>query len=75
LLFTLSVGYSSTARADSFAVGDFITYGQEQWGDTPMPGNAAKVLVLNDDAIYASTLGVLEGGGLLGLVGSRRRRR
>ena len=57
-----SAAFSNNARAGAFVDGDFVTYSQEAWGDTPAPGNAAQLLRDNYDAVYTPTLGVLQVG-------------
>jgi hypothetical protein len=49
-------------RLPPFLNGDFITYPQASWGDTPAAGNAASLLADNYNAVYAASGGVFEVG-------------
>ncbi len=51
-----------SAHATTFSPGNFVTYNQGEWGDTPAVANAALLLQTNYPSVYASTFGVFEIG-------------
>ncbi len=53
---------SAPAHATTFSPGNFATYNQGEWGDTPTASNAALLLQTNYPSVYASTFGVFEIG-------------
>jgi hypothetical protein len=55
-------GFNPNALASSFKDGDFTSYAQSEWGDTPNTFNAAWLLQENYNTVYASTSGTLEVG-------------
>jgi PEP-CTERM motif len=58
LLFALILVCSGAARADSFSAGQYVTYGQVEWGDVPNGTNAATLLADNYNAVYLPTVDV-----------------
>jgi hypothetical protein len=60
----LCAGFSGNVLDGSFTNGDFITFGQSDWGDASgIDGtDAAVLLAANYDSVYASSSGVLEVG-------------
>lgn len=54
--FSLMLACAGTAKADGFLTGQFVTYGQGDWGSG---GPASSLLSANYDTVYASTSEVL----------------
>jgi hypothetical protein len=62
LLLALVLVCSAAARADSFVAGQYLTYGQVEWGDAPNGTNAASLLQDNYNAIYVSVSDIFSAG-------------
>ena len=50
------------AHATTFPDGEFVTWGQVEWGDDPSPGNISFSLEENFASVFASSRGLLEVG-------------
>jgi hypothetical protein len=56
VLFFATLNHSAPAAI--FSPGEFVTYSQESWGDTPIPGNAAQLLAARFDFVYPAGIEV-----------------